>query len=384
MDYFLTDSGGRPFNARIEIQNGRVFLHSRSGRSGGRPPRNPHYRLAFDAILQRLNADEHHIDRVLIDSIPARLRAESDRVLATVEDFRKIPAKEVGNLITKLMRSFGRDATLPKGEGNSNKRLRFDTALGDAELKRLLRAIPAPPLTPASVSTSSAPVKRLPAEELRKVQTNHIVNAVERLLAGEDAPNFDLSKDYDALTPSGDRLAPKKVFGLALEKALGLEAKPAHFRAGWGTVCFEALEKAGLWIVPKGPGGRPRKPTPAAVKRALGDMVVTDEERTWIEGNPRIVRHLRKERSPGLAKKKKRAFITKHGKLFCERCELVPETQYSEEVAEACIEVHHHRIHVADMEGSHETKLEDLRCLCANCHRVLHREITLGVAVPVG
>lgn len=61
------------------------------------------------------------------------------------------------------------------------------------------------------------------------------------------------------LTDDGIALAPKKVFGLALEEALGINTHPGHFSAGWNQVCFELLEAAGLWIVPKaGAGAAPR------------------------------------------------------------------------------------------------------------------------------
>ena len=39
----------------------------------------------------------------------------------------------------------------------------------------------------------------------------------------------------------------------------------------------------------------------------------------------------------------------------------------------ACIEVHHQAVQVENMAEAHQTKLEDLQCLCANCHRVEHR-----------
>jgi 5-methylcytosine-specific restriction protein A len=52
-----------------------------------------------------------------------------------------------------------------------------------------------------------------------------------------------------------------------------------------------------------------------------------------------------------------------------------PKEVYGEAVGEACIEVHHKEVHLADMAEGHETQLDDLACLCANCHRVIHREL---------
>lgn len=52
-----------------------------------------------------------------------------------------------------------------------------------------------------------------------------------------------------------------------------------------------------------------------------------------------------------------------------------PHEVYGEDYGDACIEVHHAKTSVQDMEAAHKTKLEDLMCLCANCHRVVHREM---------
>jgi 5-methylcytosine-specific restriction protein A len=36
--------------------------------------------------------------------------------------------------------------------------------------------------------------------------------------------------------------------------------------------------------------------------------------------------------------------------------------------------VHHRTTAVAKMNGTTRTRLSDLQCLCANCHRLVHRE----------
>ena len=43
------------------------------------------------------------------------------------------------------------------------------------------------------------------------------------------------------------------------------------------------------------------------------------------------------------------------------------------------IEVHHAEVSVAAMVEGHRTKLSDLQCLCANCHRLVHAEINASV-----
>jgi hypothetical protein len=44
---------------------------------------------------------------------------------------------------------------------------------------------------------------------------------------------------------------------------------------------------------------------------------------------------------------------------------------------EACIEIHHAKVQVSEMQSGHITSLEDLQCLCANCHRFIHRQLAL-------
>ncbi|WP_125460932.1 hypothetical protein [Rhizobium sp. CIAT894] len=260
---------------------------------------------------------------------------------------------------------------------------RFDAiAEAGGAYRRLL--ITAPGVSPVELRVAIGAVAvaneivRLSARDLRKVTTTHIQSAVQRLLNGDDAPNFAPSRDYDAFTETGTPLAPKKVFGLALEEALGIEAYPGHFSAGWGQICFELLEEAGLWITPKKEGVARPKPDPKKVESELVGFAPTEEERSWIEGNPKIVSHLQRERAAGLAKEKRDAFIAEHKRLFCEDCKLDPVERYGTAGA-ACIEVHHHGTHIANMQPGHKTSMEDLKCLCANCHRVLHRKLALGI-----
>jgi len=165
----------------------------------------------------------------------------------------------------------------------------------------------------------------------------------------------------------GRRLPPKAVFGLAATEALGFPVGPENFTAGDATLSFRMLRDAGYAIVPKG------DEVPAAT--------LNDEDRSWTEGRPRLVTHLRRERGTGLAAAKRDRFRTEHGRLSCERCFMDPVAIFGSLVGEACIEVHHHGTQVAEMEDGHETRLEDLMCLCANCHRVTHRELKDALAL---
>ena len=199
---------------------------------------------------------------------------------------------------------------------------------------------------------------------LRGVTAEHIWRAVQDLISGIDSPGFAESTDYDMIVDEHLRLPPKAVFGLAATRALGFQILPKHFTAGVNSVCFQLLEDAGFHIVPKGA---------LVADPALPPL---HEDRVWTEGQPRLVAHLRKERAPGLSIAKKAEFKRKHGRLYCERCKMDPVETYGAENGEACIEVHHRTVQVAQMAVGHLTSLEDLECLCASCHRVVHRELS--------
>jgi len=349
----LRDAAGERLNANVEISDVGIIVHSRSGKD-----RNPDYRHALETLMSRLDHAGLRYD-VFLDSQPVQHLPVAQRKLAFS---RAAPIPERFNLLVRAM-----------NEGSSShgawRRLLIKVdGVTNAQLTAALTG-----------SAREEIVQRLSAEQQRQVTSKHIHNAVARLLSGEDAPNFAPSRDYDVLTDAGIALAPKKVFGLALEEALGIRAFPGHFSAGWGQVSFELLEAAGLWIVAKsGEGGKP-KADAAVIDAEVAGLGVTEEERSWVEGNLRIVSHLKRERQPGLAKQKRAEFIAKHGRLFCEMCMLDPVKQYGAEAGPACIEVHHARVHVADMGEGHVTVTDDLMCLCASCHRVLHRKLALGL-----
>ncbi|UBV42103.1 hypothetical protein LAJ19_10710 [Deinococcus taeanensis] len=170
------------------------------------------------------------------------------------------------------------------------------------------------------------------------------------------------STDYDLVLATGERLPLKAVFGLAATEALGFPVLPKHFTGGVDSTCFRLLKEAGFEMVPKGHPMTPIRP------------LESREERRWAEGNPKLVSHLKRERAPGLAQAKKAEFKRLHGHLSCERCKENPVEKYGA-FGEACIEVHHKRVQVKDMSEGHVTKLSDLECLCANCHRIEHAKL---------
>ena len=352
MPITLRAANGAALNAAAELTRDGIVLHSRSGTD-----RNRDYRQALETLMLRLDragiAYEIYLDSRPVQHIPLRQRRSAFNRIAPV-----------AARFDELVRAMN------AGSASHGAWRRLLVATPTSHPEAVLAA-----LEPGSGSPA---IERLPASQLRQVTNEHIHRAVARLLAGEDATNFAPSRDYDVLTDTGVPLAPKKVFGLALEEALGIETFPGHFSAGWGQVCFELLEAAGLWIVPKA-SAAPR-PTAGRPNPNPPDLPLTDEERSWSEGNPKIVVHLKRERQAGLAQQKKAEFVAEHGRLFCEECKLDRVERYGAEAGPACIEVHHHRVHVANMAPGHATVMDDLKCLCASCHRVLHRKLALGLA----
>lgn len=207
--------------------------------------------------------------------------------------------------------------------------------------------------------------ERLPASTLNKATPEHIWAAVRQFEAGEVDHPFGPSTDYDLISDDGRRFAPKAVFGVALSMALdGAAIEPKHFSGGESSACFRLLREAGYQVVPKD-----------SVPQQIDYVDETEANEGWNEGKTRLAFHLRRERAPGLAKAKKSQYRRLHGKLECEECKLDPVAEYGTELAEACIEVHHSVTQVSDMKDGHTTTLDELRCLCANCHRLVHRKL---------
>lgn len=88
------------------------------------------------------------------------------------------------------------------------------------------------------------------------------------------------------------------------------------------------------------------------------------------EGDEKYIIHRTKERSPDLRQQKVDAFLAEHGDLFCEICHFSFEEQYGV-IGRGLIEVHH-LVPLAEMTASRKTTLDELMCVCSNCHLVLH------------
>lgn len=215
----------------------------------------------------------------------------------------------------------------------------------------------------SSISTTDQRhLYRFPVEILELATPEFVWQAVQRFIAGESQPFFGPSTDFD-LVADNRRFPPKAVFGMALSMATGgQEVVPKNFTGGEGSACFRLLRAAGYSVIAK--DGETTTTIPA-----------NDLEQEWAEGSVLLVSHLKRERSAALAKAKKTQYRRLHGRLTCERCGLDPVKEYCSEDGEACIEVHHSTVHVSQMQPGHKTSLDDLQCLCANCHRFIHRQL---------
>lgn len=102
-----------------------------------------------------------------------------------------------------------------------------------------------------------------------------------------------------------------------------------------------------------------------------------DVEMSEIEGNPKFVTHLKRERSPKLVKAKLAEVEKMHGRVICECCGFDAKLVFPG-LTSFIVEVHH-RIPLSDCDTIIETKLGDLSVLCPTCHRAIHRSNDLAV-----
>ncbi|MFE0807722.1 HNH endonuclease [Streptomyces sp. NPDC058848] len=89
-----------------------------------------------------------------------------------------------------------------------------------------------------------------------------------------------------------------------------------------------------------------------------------------IEGRLLVRRALVRERDPRLRAQKIERMRRQGIPLRCEVCAFDFARVYGE-LGDGYIEVHH--VTPLHASGARETRLEDLACLCANCHRMCHR-----------
>ena len=81
--------------------------------------------------------------------------------------------------------------------------------------------------------------------------------------------------------------------------------------------------------------------------------------------------HKERERDRKLVRKKKDGFMKEHGSVFCEACDFNFGDIYGSR-GEGFIECHH-VFPVSELQVGQKTKLSDLKLVCSNCHRMIHR-----------
>jgi 5-methylcytosine-specific restriction protein A len=89
-----------------------------------------------------------------------------------------------------------------------------------------------------------------------------------------------------------------------------------------------------------------------------------------IEGRLLARRALARERDPKLRALKIKQVQRQEQPLRCEVCDFDFARTYGD-LGEGYIEVHH--VTPLYVSGTRETRLDDLACVCANCHRMCHR-----------
>lgn len=112
---------------------------------------------------------------------------------------------------------------------------------------------------------------------------------------------------------------------------------------------------------------------PEVVEATDSPLIDRDySEVTSTEGQRRIRQHFTRERDSRLAKLKKQQVLQLTGRLACEVCGFDFRAFYGE-LGEGFAEAHHD-VPLAASDQERETSLDDLRIVCANCHRMLHRK----------
>lgn len=105
----------------------------------------------------------------------------------------------------------------------------------------------------------------------------------------------------------------------------------------------------------------------------------SEDNKSYEEGKVRLETHINRERNPKVVKEAKLLFIKNNGRLYCELCGFDFEKVYGE-LGRGFIEGHHINP-VSQMKDGDVTKVEDIKMLCSNCHKMVHRGIVKGIDI---
>lgn len=352
MRYQVIADDGSELDAHFELHDGSIVFLSRGGSAGRGTARNRDYTAGLKLLLERLQLTGRWIADAFVDSsVSLQLPLKARQIL----DPENIP-NDATQLISEMSMRMARvGRAVGTSGGNPTKRIRLSVTptTSDADLATILRGVRVP---------SSRSEARLPVEELKKVKPTFIWRAVKKLRDGFRGHDFDDSDRYDLLDDDGTRLAPKAVFGVAATEALGFEVKPVHFVGGEDSPAFRLLRAADYEIV--------LKDTPS---RSEPDDLNFDAERPQaktVEERRRYREHRSIERKSSTSKKVKR--LKGH---VCEACGFEYSQRYGE-LGVGYIEAHHLRPLASlrlDEKVPYDLEL-DFCVLCANCHRMIHRQ----------
>ena len=101
----------------------------------------------------------------------------------------------------------------------------------------------------------------------------------------------------------------------------------------------------------------------------------TSETDSVREGQVLYKLHKVRERDRKIIEAKKKKILKEKGELKCEACGFDFETKYGK-MGKNYIECHH-LVPLSNFQVNKETKLDDLALLCANCHRIIHKDSSI-------
>jgi hypothetical protein len=194
------------------------------------------------------------------------------------------------------------------------------------------------------------------------IQPAHIVEALSQL--GGEAHLSQIVPKVVALVPDHEAASPSASVRARLQEGW---AGSAHFK---GVALFENVygpaARAGVWRL-----------TSDLLSPANPDGVLdgAEAEIEAQEGRAALRVHMRRERSRKLITTFKASLTS----FACEACGDDMEAIYGE-LGAGYIEAHH-RLPIALIEEGETTKLSDLAALCANCHRIIHRNGLMAVEI---
>ena len=102
----------------------------------------------------------------------------------------------------------------------------------------------------------------------------------------------------------------------------------------------------------------------------------TSENDSVREGQVLYKLHKVRERDRKIIEAKKKKVLKEKGELKCEACDFDFEKTYGQ-MGKGYIECHH-LIPLSNFQVNKETKLDDLALLCSNCHRMIHKDLSIS------